>query len=158
MLKIARMKCPPTMVPRDNAGPYEEAVKIGRWLLAKKASLPDSESFVDWLKKNCQLSERAAAYNKIKCAKIYLKDPTAKFDSERAALASLKRKPQSVPRPTKQQRLVQAIAARLFKLEKSPQIEAFHHAACTPDAPLRKELERDVNAWLSVLREHGLTN
>jgi len=71
---------------------------------------------------------------------------------------SIERKPQAVPRPTKQQRLVQAIAARLFKLEKSPQVAALYHAAFTPDTAPRKEIKRDVIAWTVLLREHGLTN
>ena len=157
MLNEAAMKRPPKMIPRNNAGSFENAVEIGQWLLLKKSKLPSSESWVDWLKKDCPLSQRAA-YNKIKCAEIHLKDPTAKFASEREALASIERKPQAVPRPTKQQRLVQAIAERLFKLEKSDQTEAFYHAAFTPDRAPRKEIERDVIAWTVLLREHGLTN
>jgi hypothetical protein len=151
------MKHPPAMLRRDNAGSFEDAVENGFYLLATKASLPSSESFTDWLKKNCQLSERTA-YKKMECAEIKMKNPKATFPSVRAALRSLDPKHPAVPRPNKQQRLVQAIAVRLFKLEKSPQIEALHHAAFTPDAPPRKEIERDVIAWTSLLREHGLTN
>ena len=55
---------------------------------------------------------------------------------------SVGRKPQAVPRLTKDQRLVQAIVERLFKLENSPQITVLYHAAFMPDAPPRKELER----------------
>jgi len=145
------------MLPSDNAGSFEEAVERGRYLLQVKAALPSSESFTGWLKKKCQLS-RHAAYNKMECAEIKRKNPTAKFDSEREALASVGRKPQAVPRPTKQGRLVQAIAARLLKLGKTDQAEALYHAAFTPDAPPRKELERHVIAWTLLLREHGLTN
>jgi hypothetical protein len=156
MLKISGMKRPPKMLPRNNAGSFEDAVENGFYLLATKASLPSSESFTDWLKKNCQLSERTA-YKKMECAEIHRKDPKAKFDSERAALASVGRKQPAVPRPNKQQGLVQAIAARLFKLEKTDQAEALFHAA-TPEAPApRKEIERHVIAWTSLLREHGLT-
>jgi hypothetical protein len=53
---------------------------------------------------------------------------------------------------------VQAIAERLFKLEKSHQTEAFYHAAFTPDRAPRKEIERDVIAWTVLLHEHGLTH
>jgi len=151
------MKGPPAILPRDTAGSFDDAVEAGLYLLATRETLPGSESWVGWLKKNCGLSLRAA-YNKIKCAEIHLANPTAKFESERAALASVGRKPQPVPRPTKQQRLVQAIAERLFKLEKSDQTDALYHAAFTPDRAPRKEIKRDVIAWLSVLREHGLTN
>ena len=132
------MKRPPKMMPRNNAGSFEDAVEKGRWLLLKKSKVPPSENWVDWLKKNCGLSQRAA-YNKIKCAEIHRTYPTRKFESEREALASIERKPQAVPRPTKQQRLVQAIAERLFKLEKSDQTEAFYHAAFTPDRAPRKK-------------------
>ncbi len=94
----------------------------------------------------------------MKCAEIHRKDPAAKFESQRAALASLDHKPQAAPRPTKQQRLVQAIAARLLRLEKSDQAEALHHAAFTPDDAPRKEIERDVIAWTFLLREYGLAD
>ena len=148
------MKGPPAILPRNNAGSFDDAVEAGLYLLATRDALPDSELWVDWLKKNCGLSLRAA-YNKMKCAEIHLADPRAKFASERAALASVERKPQAVPRPTKQQRLVQAIAERLFKLEKSPQAEALYHAASPHSPPPRKELERDVIAWTVLLRKHG---
>jgi hypothetical protein len=50
---------------------------------------------------------------------------------------------------------VQAIAERLFKLERSPQVEALYHAASPDSPPPRKELERDVIAGTVLLRKHG---
>ena len=150
------MKHPSATLARDDAGSFEDAVENGFYLLATKASLPSSESFTDWLKKNCQLSQRTA-YKKMECAEIKRKNPKATFPSERAALASVKKKPQAVSRPNKQQRLVQAIAARLLT-EQTPQIEAFHHAVFTPNGPPRREIEGDVIVWRLLLAEHGLTD
>ncbi len=149
---------PPKMLPRNNANPWDDSVGKGLWLLKQKAKLPSDKLFLEWLEKNCPGLSRRSACNKMQSARIYLKDPTAKFPSERAARASSKTKPQAVARTTKQQRLVQAIAERLFKLENSPQIAAFYHAAFTPDTPPRKELERHVFAWAVLLAENGLTN
>ena len=112
------MMSPTEMLPREDTGSFEEAVGIGLYLLMVKAALPSSESFTGWLKKNCQLSQRAA-YNKIECTKIKRKNPEKTFPTERAALDSVGSETQAVARPAKQQRLVQVIAERLVKMGKS---------------------------------------